>query len=425
MTFPVTGPTTNDVQAVQDGIDSKDPDVLLQGTFNFGTGSVKVKVDHPLTIRGDLSSGKKPTITGGGGVFTTGMLAGTAYPAIDVIAPGQSVTIQDLHFIDPTVNAIMIEAVDILVISGCTIDGVLPATVKQADGTSFSTAVGILAALTSSGRLTITGNDIDIGASAQHRTLGIAILQSGQRGVIVDLTVTGNKVTNVTGFGMDFRNIEGLAAIEGNTIVMGTEYNPNVLVTGIRCLGVGIYVVRGNTIDCGFERSAGIRLHTTPLVASDGETGTTVDNNQITMSLPSGAVPDDRNAGIQLRGNVWGKIVSNNTILGSARAALSLILDVQTSLQSGGTPGANTLDGNHHENFSPILADIVVETGVTDTQIVAPAKFLDSKSCLAGTIADFGKNTAVTGDYCRPDGTPFKPKKPQGPSDRPDKRPPR
>ena len=126
----------------------------------------------------------------------------------------------------------------------------------------------------------------------------------------------------------------------------------------------------------------------------------------------AGDIADNLNAGIEIRGNAVRNKVINNTISGQAVAALSVVLD---SGNSGTqivtwTPRDNVLESNYHQNsfstlepFSSSLADIIVQAGAINTQIVAPSPFLpDRHTGAAGTYQDQGKlmfGTKIAGDY--------------------------
>src|SRR5437764_9888502 len=96
-TITSTGNPLDDILNLQQYIndegnrpDGSSGEVIIQGNFDIDANSPKkiiVSPKNPLTIRGDISSGVKPTIKNGGYVdMSTGIPRPT--PAMDVIAPG-------------------------------------------------------------------------------------------------------------------------------------------------------------------------------------------------------------------------------------------------------------------------------------------------------------------------------------------------
>jgi len=289
-------------------------------------------------------------------------------------------------------------------------------TVTQS-GETFSTAGGIVIGSEATGVLSIRDNEIDFGevspfrtsgiAISPHRTLGIAIIKAGP----TELNITGNKVRHVTAAGIDCRNntVSRLATIELNEIAMGVVgvSKSSFLVSGIRCSGSidnsgnSEYRVLNNTISCGFEKSAGIRLIS--------NSNSYVQGNKISLSMHDYAVADRLSAGIEIRGNSTGNKIVDNTVSGRAYAALSVIkaktqvllnFSPQTEFQDLKPPDGTIFWGNHQMNFIPQLADIHVGVDVENTWLVAPVEGLAGTTVgLAGTVADLGKGTIIIGDF--------------------------
>lgn len=418
MSTPVTGANnpntpTVDVAAVQNAIKMEGQvsggvgEVVLRGTFFFGSGTVVVdNLQRPIIIRADsddLAVGKHPVINGGGRVVNEL----DVYPVLDIIAKGQQVTIQDLHFHDSNLTAIRVQKVNNLTVKNCKILGVIAAIVNKANE-RFVSAQGILATGTDiSGLLLLDSNEISVGADIEdpklgrERTIGIVVLQAGTQGGGLDVRITRNQINTVTAFGVDFRDIVGNALIEKNIITMGDKGASKLgfQVSGIRCSGPGNYAVKGNTINCGFENAAGIRLQRSTFIATTQIGNAKVDANLVTMSIPQGKVAGDINAGIEFRGKCLSNTASNNKIFGTARAALSLVVET-----ASGSPDLNQLLSNDIQSFTAVPslteADILVGEGVSNTTIVGqetPKPHLPPFR--ATTIFDGGTGTQMSGNF--------------------------
>jgi len=387
----------DDFVKLQDVFSSAQPGetIHLQGIFQLNDHTLRV--EKSLTIVGDVINAVKPMFQGGGTTTVDSVGKPIALPALDVVAGDGSVTIQGVDFISPRVIAIRVAEAGGLMISGCRIVGLQPLKVGNLD-----TATGIIVgnldgARKVFGKLIVSNNHIDAIGSSSQNTLGINFNRAG-----IDLrfratiSVEQNTVTNVTAIGLDFRDLMGEATINGNMIDMGAVgvNTPGFLISGIRCLGTsqlepaeGVYTVANNHVRCQLETAAGIRLVSSssvvPLNAS------TVVDNEITMLTPVGA--DTLNAGIEIRGNNTKANLSDNTILGHARAAISLIKFAPASKFA---PATTTLLGYFRQQFNPAEADIVLDTGVSNTTIIGP------NVRAPGTIRDFGStNPSIEGNY--------------------------
>jgi hypothetical protein len=391
MSKTLHGGTSSDVQAAVDAYSA----VILSGTFNFGSSSVTIRNAVTISVEGEA------IILGGN-------------PPFIIDAPGNRVEIQAVSFSTPNEVAIKIRAVTGLRIAGCTIRGVLPVPMtikdpKTMKNVTFPSAGGIVGVSQDppgtgpvkdiAGDLLIVGNTIDIGVNdPASRTFGIQMNLKGQS-TTANVTMSGNTVRNVTAHGMVLRDIPGQAVVQNNpTITTGAVGGrpglSDQFVDGIMCQGSGKYQVRGNTIDCGYENSAGIRLQS---ISPSAPITATVVSNKITMSIPSGAVAGDESAGVELRRNCLGNSVSNNTILGSARAGLSLIAENFSNAQ-------NELRDNNIQSFcaAPSLtdADIFVGEGVNHTLIVGQETPNKSTTIFRPTtIFDAGTDTQMGGNF--------------------------
>jgi len=370
-----------DVPAVQSAIDAAPEDgrtVYLNGRFSFGTSSVTIR--NWARIRGSDEFGKKAEIEGGHNPFT-------------VDSGQQFVSITGVHFINPIQSAIRVTSVNGLSISDCEID--TPVLVPAPATPPFNTGGGIVGVSKVgtvvkeiAGNISILRNVMDItsqqtiNTDPTARTFGINFDLADQS-MQANLTISGNTIKNVTAHGMILRDIVGTATINGqNAITTGTHgariTGGDSFVDGIMCQGAGTYTVSDNVIDCGYENSAGIRLISRGTSTAPPLTGTTVTGNSITMSKPSTASNGSESAAIELRRrcgilpdpntNTVSNTVSNNTIMGEAGAALSLI--AESNQQGSFIPKHNTFVNNDHRGFtSTLTADIFVAPNVEDTNI--------------------------------------------------------
>lgn len=378
--------------------------VQLKGTFSFGDRSVDIKT-------GVAISGVDKWVTIQGGKLPFNINVPTN------VSP-RKVTIQGLRFFRPQQFAILVGPVRDLVISDCKIEEAQPVQATQL-GDTFTTAAGIVIGPGALGILEIIDNEIDIGAGSPHRTLGMLFNGAGASGS--EMSIKRNKIKNVTGFGLDFRNIIGTATIEGNEIAMGQVgvSKRGFLVSGIRCFttnnqSAGRHIVVGNRINCGFERSAGIRLQGTIGGAS---VGALVESNEIIMSKPDDASASILNSGINISGTkvvnagieirgLESSAVSNNRISGSAMAAFSVVNNTVRTLVNNRVQIEEclTLDSqfqqNHQTDFTSLIADYFIGERVENTEIHAPKEFMQPTGTgQAGTVLDLSGNTFIEGDY--------------------------
>jgi hypothetical protein len=418
MSSIVTGGTSSDVQraVIHESDPASEGLVILRGKINFGGETVTVDAPkRSLTIDAhpfDLRVGKHPVIDGGGGLDTASDGTALPRPAFDINAPGQKVTIQNLHFNNTQALAIRVQAVKDLLITLCVINKIKAVDVKQKlpnnSILSFPAAGGIIITENASGDITLQDNVIDVGGTDKDRTFGIQINQKDSTASPATIHITGNTLMNTTAHGVILRDINGTATIEGkNRITTGSIGGQNLIladkfVDGIMCQGSGTYVVRGNLIECGYENAAGIRLQGTSALIPI--TMAHVIGNEIRMSLLANKVPGSESAGIELRRNCRSNPVANNKISGAALAAISLI--AEPSLM----PDHNSLFDNVVDNaLNSSIADIFVGGGVTNTRI---SYFFDSTSnakavsdvgavsdVRAVTIIDEGIGTTMLGSF--------------------------
>ena len=372
-----------DVPAVQAAVDGGG-DVRLVGTFSFDRPPVNgrsVLVSNSVNITGaENEQGGRAIIRGG-------------WRSFQINAPGSRVSIEGIHFILPELFAIELQASRGLRVTNCKVQGLQPRNLPPVGMIGGALSFGSPNRANVTGDITILNNEIDgLGGSATERTYGILILGVGIESDPVDIQVAGNRVTNVTGHGIDLRQLIGRATVERNQINTGAVGGQQVsladsFVDGIRVLGTGSYVVRHNTIECGFENSAGIRVQGNS--AGMPAMHATIESNDITMSFPGGTVPGSQSAGIEVRRAATENAVLHNRITGRARAAIALISDPTPIPGVFLTPGNNTFVGNNVSTFNSTVADALIGPRVYGTTIVGGH----------GSVDDHGVATLINGGW--------------------------
>jgi plastocyanin len=383
-----------DVPAVQEAVDAGG-DVLLRGTFSFDQPPIdkrSVRISHAVRITGAADDhGGRATIVGGWRPF-------------DVDAPGAGVSIEGIRFVHPEPFAIDVHGVRGLRVEDCLVDHPSPRNVPPFGVIAGGLNLFITDRTKVTGEISILDNEFDIGGVATVRTYAMVVIGVGTTADPADVLIAGNRISNVTGHGVDLRQVIGQATIEGNVIHTGAIGGQevalsDVLVDGIRILGGGSYVVRGNTIEVGFENAAGIRLQGNN--AQSPLSGAHIEHNDITMALASGAVPGSQSAGIELRRIALDNAVSQNRIRGRANAAISLLSD-----PAGGgaflTPGNNAFVGNNISTFTSTLADVLVGPRVMATSFTGGSGIVDDHG--VGTTMKGGYRTLTGAHYHVPPG---------------------
>ena len=389
-----TGNPDVDVPAVQAAVD-QGGHVVLMGHFSFDRPPTKwldhlygrtVLVSKQVAISGTTDeNGGMTTIEGGDNPF-----------AIDAV--GAHVTIQRLRFVRPKENAIVVIAVSGLVIANCRIDGVEPLPdptnptgAKFASAISVITTANLLAPSATqpgqpekvSGRLLIFDNDMNVGGGAGN-TLGIVMFAVGKSpNQEVDIYVSGNNISNVTEPAINFRVVGGRVNIERNRISTGAVAAG--LADAIRIVGAGSYLIAHNSIDCGWANGAvtGVNLLGPPPPLTP-EARAIVFDNDVTMSAPEGTVFPTNNSAILITGFAQGNALLNNRIRGRARAALTVVR--RESQGVTGIPGGNTFVSNDLDGFQSSLADVLIDTGVTNTTLVVGSQT---------SVEDHGAGTVI------------------------------
>jgi hypothetical protein len=378
-----TGNPDVDVPAVQAAVD-QGGDVILQGHFSF---------DRPPTVPRALGGfatilvSKAVAISGAGGEHDDDgemtSIEGGKDPFY-VAAPGATVGIQRLRFIQPTAAAINVYAVSGLVIASCKIEGVLNAFAGIRIGTTVNPPVPTNPGTPEniSGTLLIVNNDIDVGGTALVNSLGVSVFGVGVPGAEVEVYVSRNTIRNTTEPPIDFARIVGRAYIERNVITTGSLVGPNPFPPqAIRVQKLGSYLIAHNSIDVGWPSTGAQGIGVASAFAEWPMEGAIVVDNDVTMSPPEGTVFSDVSAGIAVFGFARGNVVLGNRIRGRARAALSIPVD---PLAPQSVPTNNAFVLNRFDHFEPSVADISVGAGAMNTLIVG-----------RGTVEDLGVGTII------------------------------
>lgn len=391
-----TGNPAIDVRAVQAAVD-QGGDIILKGHFSFNKaptvptaiplvgGLATVLVSKAVAISGAQDQDKDGARHGREHGEMTTIEGGTT--PFYVEAPGARVAIQGLRFIRPKGDAIFVYAVSGLVIASCKIEGLEPLLgigggidIATVNGPPSPTDPGIPESI--SGTLLIANNDIDLaGGTAQDNTLGVLIFSVGVPDAEVDIYISGNTIRNNTERAINLYQIGGRAYIEDNVIttstILGTAFIQGCRGTDvIHVTETGAYLVARNSIHSRWAAAGGIRVDSQaavwPIINA------VVVDNEVDMQAPEGTIFDRCSAGISIFGPAQGSVVLNNRIRGRARAALALMA------KPIGVPANSALVRNRLDDFQASVADVFVEEGVMNTQIMGP-----------GIIEDHGVGTVI------------------------------
>jgi hypothetical protein len=378
-----TGNPGVDVAAVQAAV-NLGGQVVLSGHFSF---------DAPPTVPNALQATGFPAatilISEAVAISGTGdaIIEGGTIPFF-VEAPGAAVMIQNVHFVRASKTAIVVHAVNGLVIASCRIDGFTPLPNIQFSGISVDGSdMAVTPTPTQpghpeniSGRIVIANNDIDPGEMTSGNVLGITVFSAGQSpDREVNLYVTGNRISNVKEPAINLRRIGGRAHVESNVITTGPVSAGLARPEAIRIVNIGSFVIAHNVIHCQWPDPDAIGIGVFSQVVDWPMTNAVVVDNVVNMSPPDGVMFVDYSAGIDIRGFASGNVVSNNTIRGRARAAVAV------DVFNGGIPADTVFLLNHLEDFTASVAPVVVGNGVSDTLILE----------YQGTVNDRGINTVI------------------------------
>jgi hypothetical protein len=364
-----------DVPAVQQAVDAGGT-VVLHGTFNFVNarlpgpgGSRVILVTGAVTIRG-----QDATILGGGSATPGGQQA-----VFLIDAPGVDVTIEGLRFVNPHNAAIRVAQSGDLRIANCQVEGMTPSAVGVQNA-----ALAVHLPGGPVGAVSILENRFQIGGTAADSTGGIIMTGPAVRVLIAD-----NRIAGTTAHGVDLRDVNGPARVERNILETGTVGRsglPGQFVDALRLIGSGEYVVERNQFDCGFENVAVVRL--------GGTKKAVLRQNEVVASVPTGKMPGQQSAGVQVQGSANDNEILENRIKGRGRVAISVIFSNFPLDKANGTgnPLATRFQGNNVQQFAPTVATVEVGAGATDTRIVGGS----------GTLIDNGTGTVVQGNFQPP-----------------------
>jgi hypothetical protein len=228
-----------------------------------------------------------------------------------------------------------------------------------------------------SGNLTIHGNVIDVaGGAGRAYTLGVLVFSVGQSPrAEVNLDISGNRISNTTSSAINVRRVNGPVRITGNVVTTSSDSASND-VDAIRLVNTGKYLMAHNTIECRWANCVAIavlsQFREWPIQ------GAIIEDNQVKMMPPRGAVFADSSAAIEIQGFADSNVVRYNTISGRARAALAL------ETFKLGYPRDNAFIDNRVDKFQASAATVVVGRGVLGTRLVHPGK-----------VADRGERTTI------------------------------
>ena len=367
---------TVDVPAVQQAVDAGGT-LVLHGTFNFlnvslpgPLGTRVILVTRAVTIRG-----QDVTIVGGGSAAAGGQQA-----VFLIDAPGADVTIEGLRFVNPHNAAIRVARSGNVTIATCQVDGLTPSAVGVQKA-----ALAIHLPGASVGVISILENRFQLGGAAGDTVGGIIMTGPADRVLIAD-----NRITGTTSHGIDLRDVKGPARVERNIVEtgpVGRSGLPGQFVDALRLIGSGEYLVEKNQFDCGFENAAVVRL--------GGTKKAVIRQNEIVASVPSGKLPGEQSAGVQVQGSANDNEILENRIKGRSRAAISVIFsDFQLDKPTGtdGNPSATKFQGNNVQQFAPTVATVEIGAVAKDTTIAGGS----------GTLIDHGLGTVVHGNFHAP-----------------------
>jgi len=379
-----TGNPDVDVPAVQAAVDLGGK-VLLSGHFSFNAAP---KIPTPLRALGfppaTILISKAVAISGAGDAIVA---RGTIPFYVDALRA--AVSIENVHFVRPSKNAIVVYSVKGLMIFSCHIEGFVPLPNIQFSGIGIST--GDMAVIPTpsqpghpeniSGRILIANNDLDlVGGKESDAVLGITAFSAGQApGGEVDLHISRNRIRNVNRPGIDLRRIGGRAYVEGNRIITSSVAS-QATAEVIRVVNVGSFVIAHNVIDCQWSNPDAIGMGVYSQVAEWPIVNALVVDNEITMSPPRSVQFTNFSAGIDIRGFAKNIFVGSNSIRGRARAA------VAAEVFRGGIPANTAFVLNRLDDFDASVAGVIVGSGVSDTFILGPQ----------GTLNDEGINTVIS-----------------------------
>jgi hypothetical protein len=376
-----TGDPAIDVPAVQAAVD-QGGEVILQGNFSFDQpGAILVPLaGYPSAM---VLVSKAVTISGG--AMTT--IAGGTIPFY-VEAPGAAVAIRQLRFVLPKTEALLVYAVNGLLIDSCKIQGVVPNDPNfggagidiNTSGTNPPTFAQPGNPGNISGRILVIDNQIDVsGGTTAFPTVGLYLWSVGAPGAEVEAHIARNMIQNFNEKGINVRRALGRVYVEGNWVTSDTNMGPLGGATGIFVANLGTYVVAHNSVHPRWVTGSGFGIDVRSQVAPWLITGASIVGNDVFMDAPAGTAFGSDSAGIEIQGFAQGNALLDNTIRGRARAALAV------NPPSNRPSANNTAAFNRFDDFEASVADVFVSAAATNTLLLGQN----------GTVLDQGVNTVA------------------------------
>jgi hypothetical protein len=384
-----TGDARTDVPAVQRAV-NQGGEVLLKGHFFFDSPPT-VPVTAALAAAGYPSAmvlmSKSVAISGTRAEDgdMTSIEAGTIPFYVD--APGVAVRIENLRFVRPKAEAVLVYAVSGLTIASCQIKGVDPLPIFGSTAIDINTSGDIPNPNQPghpeniSGTLLIVNNDVDVaGGTAGDDTVGVAVWSVGVPGAEVQAFISGNAVTNFNEKGINIRRALGRMNVERNRLTTDTIMGPAPGASGIFAANLGSYLIAHNSVHARWATGSGfgIDVRSQSQFSQWSISGAIIVDNDVNMDAPAGTAFTVNSAGIHILGNATGNSAQDNRIHGRARAALAVAAQ-------GGLASDNTFALNRLDDFDASFADVSVGVDVLNTQILGQK----------GTIDDQGTNTVI------------------------------
>ena len=386
-----TGNSSIDIPAVQTAVD-QGGEVRLKGAFSFDAPPTHalppafVAVAYP---KATVLVSKSVAISGSGGDDEDRAVISAGTIPFYVLAPGASVRIERLRFVNPVAEAVLVSAAGGLTIASCRIEHVDPLSGFGSVGFELNTSGDIPTPANPgqpqnvSGPLLIANNEIDMtGGTATDNTVGIAVWSVGAAGGEVQAFITGNTITNFNEKGINIRRALGRVSIERNLVVSDTVQGAAPGESGIFVANLGSYLIADNVVRARwtFGQGYGIDVRTQARYPQWAITEATVVGNDIRMEAPASTDfgASSPSAGIDVFGNAQRNTIQGNSVRGHARTALLVTAQ-------GGIASDNTFALNDVDEFDASVTDLTVDTGVMNTRIIGQG----------GSIEDLGMNTSV------------------------------
>lgn len=384
-----------DAAAVQRAVDQGGT-VLLKGAFDFGEKE-SIRITRDVELAGEPGAAGKP-----GTVIKGGQASIRSLPPERATMPAPKISIRDIHFDSAAWTPILIGFASSTVVTGNLFTRVKPAHFPGSDfsggrphrmqhaivvggiATEPGTPLGRPSAIVS-GRVSITGNEIDLSNDTPKETLGIAIFVIHTRGS--DAEIAANTVRNAS------RN-----AIEVSDNLRGADGSGRVVIRDNRietpAEGVTIPsprtpngMVAGYYVDPSAATDPARAIPHSILRNAVRARGQTAASSGIT-ALTDGAEIIENHVTLEGPGT-WGMIVAGsgnrierNRIEGSG--TFGVVIGPVLAPMAGSD---NRLNGNELSGLKTSRADLMILKGANGNRVTGAG----------GTIADAGERNAAEG----------------------------